>query len=259
MTHGVLSEMTVEDVKKFRTRVVVVGFGSTEPHGPSLPYGTDFFICDALCRGIVEQANRKNARALMYPTLPIGNNVNFKAFPFACRMRVRTLMLTALDIIAALEEDGIRKIMLVCGHGGNTDTLKAVVREHYDRTPPERRAFVCLADSFADESTRAIIEHPSDHGGESETSQVMCLRPELVKRNQLANQPWGKPYFGLENVYFVRPWHRHVPLSAGGENRKATARKGELLLEIKSRKLAEFVVKLAKLPWQKDFPYPRKK
>ena len=258
MTTGILSEMTIDEVRKFKPQVVVLGVASTEPHGPALPYGTDFYQCDAVCRQAVILANRKKSRVLLYPTLPIGNNVNFKVFPFACRIRVRTLMLAVLDIIEALEEDGIRKIVLVNGHGGNTDTLRAVLREHVDRTDRQRRAFVCLAQGFPDDKASRIIEHPSDHGGESETSQVMYLRPELVKKDKLQNLPFGRPLFGLGDVYYVRPWYKHVPLGGGGETRKSSAAKGKLLLESTAAGLADFLVKLAKVPWRPDFPYTGK-
>ena len=102
---GILQEMTIDDVKAFKAEVVLLGVASTEPHGPILCYGSDFFQCDGVCRRAVVRANGKGARVLMYPTLPIGNNVNFKRFPFACRVSVRTLMTTLLDIIQAIEEE----------------------------------------------------------------------------------------------------------------------------------------------------------
>jgi len=40
VSSGILMEMTVEEVEAFNTEVVVIGVGSTEPHGPHLPYGT---------------------------------------------------------------------------------------------------------------------------------------------------------------------------------------------------------------------------
>ena len=98
MASGILEEMTLDEVRDFNPEVALIGFGSTEPHGPVLPYGTDFFQCDALCRRAVQQANQQGARVLMYPTYAIGNNVNFKAWPFACRVSVRTLMLIVLDV-----------------------------------------------------------------------------------------------------------------------------------------------------------------
>ena len=100
---GILSEMTIEQVKKLDPEIVVLPVGSTEPHGPHLPYGTDTYQLNAICRNAVTAANKGGARVLMYPPLPIGNNVNFKAFPFACRIGVRTLMSVVLDVIEALE------------------------------------------------------------------------------------------------------------------------------------------------------------
>ena len=261
MVSGILEEMTMDEVKKFKTEVVLWGIGSTEPHGPIVPYGSDYFQCDGLCRRAAKYANRKKARVLMYPTQPIGNNVNFKKFPFACRMRVRTLMLLVLDVLEALEEDGVRKIVLVDGHGGNSDALKAALREHFDRTDPKRRAFVCIAGhaGMAGKDALAAIEYPSDHGGESETSRNLYLRPELVKKDMLQKLPFGKPFvksIAEGQVYFVRPWHLYVPKGGGGETRTASAEKGKALIESGAQGLAKFLVELSRAPWNPNFPYP---
>lgn len=258
MTSGILQEMTIDDVRALRPEVLVLGVASTEPHGPVLPYGTDFFQCDALVRRAVTLANQRGARALMYPTLPIGNNVNFKLFPFACRVAVRTLMRMLLDIIQAVEEDGIRKIVLVNGHGGQTETVQAVIREHIDRTPRERRAFVCMTWAPASPEARARIQHPSDHGGEDETSRMMHVRPDLVRADKLQDLPFGKPILKAAaegRIHFVRPWHAYVPMSAGGETRTASAEKGKALIESGAEGLADVLVELTQVPWNPDFPY----
>lgn len=257
---GILEEMTVEDVRGLKPEVVVIPIGSTEPHGPHLPYGTDTYQADAICRGAVLEANRAGARVLMYPTLPISNNVNFKAFPFACRISVRTLMNVVADIIAALEEDGIRKIVIVNGHGGNTDALKAALREHVDRHSPGEGAFVCLtgAGAMGAPEAAALIEHPSDHAGEAETSQMMHIRPDLVRADKRDNFPFGTPSLDAlrsSKVYYIRPWDGHVPASAGGETRAATAAKGKALVESGAAGLASFLVELCNVPWQHGFPY----
>jgi len=243
--------MTLDDVRAFGTEVVVLGIGSTEPHGPILPYGTDYFYCDALCRRAVRQANERGARALMYPTFPIGNNVNFKAWPFACRIGVRTLMLALLDVISAVEEDGVRKVVFVNGHGGNTDAIRAALREHFHNTPRERRAFVCMSTGMA--ASRAL-----DHGGEVETSCMMRLKPDLVRTEHLQDMPFGKPTLEwLEHpaVYWVRPWHLHVPMGGGGETRDSSAEKGEDYLASAAENLAALLVELSGAPWHPDFPY----
>ena len=251
--------MTLDDVRQFRAEVVVVPVGSTEPHGPILPYGTDCFQCDELARRAVLRANEKGGRVLMYPTLPIGNNVNFKGFPFACRISVRTLMRVMLDVFQALEEDGIRKIVVLNGHGGNTDALQAALREHFDRAAPAARAFVCLTAGMPSAQALESIEYPSEHGGESETSRLLFLRPELVHKEHLQDLPVGRPFVEsivLKKVFYVRPWHLHVPLGGGGETRKASAEKGRLLIESSADGLAAFLVELSQAPWNPNFPYP---
>ena len=104
--------MTIEQVRDFHPEVVVVPIGSTEPHGPHLPYGTDLFIAEAVTAEAVRLANAEDARVLRLPPLPISNNVNFKKFPFACRIRVETLMAVLGDIVDFLTEDGVKKLSL---------------------------------------------------------------------------------------------------------------------------------------------------
>lgn len=256
MKLGILSEMTIEDVRRFDARVVVMGFASTEPHGPVLPYGTDHFQCEETIRRGVLQANAAGARVLMYPTLPIGNNVNFKAFPFACRIGVHTLMQVALDVIEALEADGIRKIVLYCGHGGNTDALRAALRAHAGRRRTGEGAFVCLA--AYPPSPPELVQDPSDHGGEAEVSRILHLREDLVRGDRIGVYPCGRlavQALADPAVFFVRPWHLHVPASAGGDVTSASARKGDLLINHDADHLAGLLKALDAAELNDVFPY----
>ena len=79
MISGILQEMTIDQVREFRAEVVVLGVASTEPHGPILPYGTDFYQCDALCRGAVELAITLAAQAMGY--LPAIRNLEHPCAP----------------------------------------------------------------------------------------------------------------------------------------------------------------------------------
>ena len=259
MTDGILEEMTIEDVRAFHPEVVVFGVASVEPHGPALPYGTDYFKCDAVIRRGVTLANQGDARALMYPTLPIGNNANFQGFPFACRMAPATLMQVVLDIIEALEQDGIRKVVVYDGHGGNTDTLRATLRAHAHRRRPGEGAFVCLTpDPPGLEIVRNLVEHPSMHGGESEVSDMLYLHEPLVRADKLGVSPRGKLAVEVLNrpgIHFVRPWHLFLPASADGDVRKATRAKGQARVDGAARHLSEILIGLSKAPWTPNFPF----
>ncbi len=255
MNLGILEEMTIEDVRSFNPEVVVWGIGSTEPHGPVLPYGTDYWQCDGVVRRGVVRANEQGARALMYPTLPIGNNANFKAFPFACRISPQTLIQVVLDVLEALEQDGMRKIVLFNGHGGNTDSLRAALRAHAHRRKTGEGAFVCITSG---KGLAGVIENPSVHGGESETSRIMHLRGDLIRTDKFGVFPLGEIAIDVlqeEGVYFVKPWHLYLPVSAGGDVRKSTAEKGQKLTDYSAEFLAKLLVELTEAPWTETFPF----
>lgn len=250
---GLLEEMTVEEVRAFAPQVVVLPLGSTEPHGPHLPMGTDTWQVTRLSRLAVAAANGRGARVLLYPTLPITNNANLRRFPFALRVGVRTLMSMLVDIVTQCRDDGVRKVVLVNGHGGNPDTIRATLREiaGMDGMP-----FVCATGGIPPEGWTSPIEHPSDHGGESETSRMMWIRPDLVRGDRLADNPFGRLAVpSLARADFVRPWHLYVPASAGGETRASSADKGRAITEAAAAGLADLLVELAAAPWSERFPY----
>lgn len=251
---GLLEEMTLEDLQAFDPEVVVLPLGSTEPHGPHLPMGTDNFQVTRSCRLAVEQANRQGARALLYPTLPITNNANMRKVPFALRVGIRTLMQMLLDIASQCYEDGIRKMVIVNGHGGNPATINAALRE---MAGMDRMPFACMTMGIPGDDYVSPIEHPSDHAGESETSRMLWIRPDLVREEKFANNPLGQLRVPtLAKTTFVRPWHLYLPETAGGETRASSAEKGRKLIEQGVVPgLAKLLVELSEAPYDDRFPY----
>ena len=245
----------MEEVQGFDPEVVVLPLGSTEPHGPHLPYGTDTMQVTRSARLAVEAANAQGARVLLYPTLPITNNVNFRKLPFGLRIGVRTLMTVLVDVVTQCQEDGIRKVVIMNGHGGNSETVPAALREiaGMDDMP-----FVCTASPKPPPEFKNPIVHPSSHAGESETSRMLWIRPDLVREDRLADFPVSEPAFeGLNHAHFVRPWHLYLPESAGGEAREASADKGKSVIETNAKAMAEFLVALSNAEMDDWFPYKR--
>ena len=258
---GILTEMTIDEVETLDPEVVVLGIASTEPHGPHLPYGTDTYQTETICRRAVTAANEAGASVLLYPTLPIGNNVNFQAFPFACRIGVRTLMDVVLDVIEAIEAEGVEKIVLVNGHGGNTATLRATLREHAGRHDPGDGAFVCLTSNSGaiPPGDRDRIEHPSEHAGELETSRMLAIRPDLVDESAFDEFPILKPrleQLRSDRVTFVPRWDAYMPASAGGETRASSVEKGDAVIDGAADWIAELLVELDRIHVDELFPFP---
>ncbi|MGH7143992.1 MAG: creatininase family protein [Planctomycetota bacterium] len=253
---GILTEMTIADVRAFHPEVGVIGIGSTEPHGPHLPYGTDTFILESVTIPAVRRANAGGARVLYLPSLPISLNNNMRDFPFGLKYSVPTFMNMLADLIAQFEKEGVMKIVLVNAHGGNPDVLRAVQRDHMKR----EGAFVCLVDAggFGIEAFKTQIHMASEHAGEYETSMIMHAQPELVREECFADNPVMPvkvPCLAQAKAQFVRPWWLYLPVSAGGDNRQSTAAKGEAVTTAAIASLAEFLTDLSKAKWHKDFPF----
>jgi creatinine amidohydrolase len=258
---GILEEMTLPEVEAFEPEVVVIPCGSTEPHGPHLAYCSDTLATRDSAEGGTVLANERGVRALCYPTLPIGLNVNF-GWPFALSMTVPTYLRMLTDLCDQIEKRGVRRILLVNGHGGNTAALHAFQRQWAHRgvagTPgAEDHAFVC---STLRRSPRAgdVVEHPSDHAGEAETLEMMAVRPELVRRDQLDEFPWGTPAVKVlddPRIHWVKPWHLHVPEAAGGDARNVSVEKAARLQELNAEWIAEVICGLCSVPWSDRYPY----
>lgn len=253
---GILEEMTIADVRAFKPQVGVIGVGSTEPHGPHLPYGTDTFILESVAIPAVRLANQEGARALYLPSLPISLNNNMRAFPFGLKYSVPTFMAMLADLIAQFEKEGVKKIVMFNAHGGNPDVLRAIQRDHLKR----EGAFVCLVNvySFGLEEMKTQINATSEHAGEYETSMILHCKPNLVRKDQFADNPVMEvkvPCLTKAKAEFVRPWWLYLPVSAGGDCRASTAAKGKAVADSAIRGMAEFLKDLSKAKWHKNFPY----
>jgi creatinine amidohydrolase len=258
---GLLETMTITDFIDFRPEVAVIPVGSTEPHGPHLPYGTDTLIADGFTAESVRLANLDGARVLRLPPLPIGNNVNFKGFPFACRIRVETLMAVLADLVEFLREEGIRKVVIVNCHGGNDATIRASLRELFDRHQQEIFLCACGAGSFGGDEYGKLFDDRSPHAGEYETSMILHFAPELVISS--AFKPADPEMPAIESLAghdaeWVRPWHRLMPDSYAGRPDLASAEKGSRFSKACAAGFARFLTELSKEPWHPNFPYPKR-
>jgi len=258
---GILEEMTLPEVEAFDPQIVVIPVGSTEPHGPHLPYCSDTLCVRTVAEMGTVLANQRGTRALCYPALPVGLNVNF-AWPFALSMKVPTYIRMLMDLCEQIEKRGVRRILIVNGHGGNTSAIHAFQRDWAHRgvggmPGAEDHAFVCSALRRSPKHTD-VVEHPSDHAGEAETLEVMAARPELVRTEKLDEFRWQRPAVKMleePRVHWVRPWHLHVPAAAGGETRSVTKEKAELLAQLNGQWIAGLIVDLCRTPWSDRYPY----
>ena len=256
MREWVLAEQNHHFTRSQRWDVAVLPFGATEPHNLHMPYGTDNYQVDLIGHLACEKAYRAGARVVLLPTIPFGINTNHLKVPgaLACSVTPTTLLSLLTDLVDSLERQGIRKLVLLNGHGGNE--LKPLTRELHHRT----RVFLCVCDWFrmAADLYAGIFDKPGEHADEVETSLGLAFFPDLMQL-ELADDGAARPS-KLEAinrgwVQITRPWHLVSKNTGLGDPRAATAAKGHQLMDALVDRLSQFLIDLAAAPFDDSFPY----
>ena len=254
-----LAETNYGTVKEHRYEVAVLPLGATEPHNLHLPYGMDIIEGDLVGEKICEAAVALGAKVMLLPTVPYGTQTNQMKFPFAMNFNPSTLAAVIGDLVESLVRQGIRKILILNGHGGND--VKPVLRELYGQTPGH--LFLCNWYAIIGDVYDEIFDERDDHAGEMETSLALAYCPELVARRDdgtlTADQgEKAETRFEAVNrgwVSITRPWHLLTTNAGAGNPHAATAEKGRRLMDVLVERLAGFLVELSDAELDERFPY----
>ncbi len=252
-----LDNLRHPEIAPLGVQVAILPVGSTEPHANHLPYATDAWIAGSLATRAATRANAMGARVVVLPTMPYGVNTNLMTVPLAQSIRPSTMTAFVRDVAETLERQGIRKLVILNGHGGNATTLAAVLRELHTAHTRFFAALVHAWTPYAAE-VRQVIETGGDHAAEEETSIALALFPEKVRMDaavtardsELALESMKAPY-----IEFVRPW-QHVSDNTGlGDPARATAEKGGKLVDLFLERVSQFLKELSDAELTERFPF----
>jgi creatinine amidohydrolase len=159
-------------------------------------------------------------------------------------LTVRLLENTCSEIA----RNGLKKIVIVNAHGGN-DNLIHYLAQIQLATP--RDYVVYIAEQFYSpedaETIRAQWETKVDgHAGEKETSAIMAIHPELVRKNAMPADGEGMPLGRLQHLRDMNVdvgvwWYADYPSHYCGDGIPATAEKGNFWLDGRARGLAQVI------------------
>jgi len=177
----------VERLQAAGCRTAVVALGSTEQHGPHLPFATDTWIADALA----ERFCRRVGDALHLPALPLGCAAEHAAFPGTLSLRWDSLRGLLVDVLGGLARQGFSTVFVFSAHGGNDAFLRESTAALASAAAPAtlivhagiRLAALFHAASVAEGVPAAASGH---HAGEFETSIMLGLHPDTVRRGDVA-------------------------------------------------------------------------
>jgi creatinine amidohydrolase len=245
MRHYILEETNWKNVKNSKYEVAVLPWGATEPHNYHLPYGTDSIETAAIAAGSAEKAWKKGAKIMVLPVIPLGvQNAGQIELPFCLHTRPSTQRIILEDIVRALYNQGLRKLVIMNGHGGND--FKPVIRELMPQFPG---MFIALNEWFKMLRNQDYFEEKGDHAGEMETSIIMHYFPGLVLPLEMAGDGSTKNIRleGLINrtAWSPRHWDKLTADTGVGDPHKATAEKGKRFVEELTNIIADFFVELS--------------
>ena len=240
----VLSHTTWKIVRATEYEVAVLPWGATEAHNLHLPYGTDNYEAAHVAAESAKKAWDAGARIAVLPPIPFGVNTGQLDLRLCINMNPSTQAAVLGDIARSLEAQGIQKLVILNGHGGND--FRQMIRE----LQPTCGVFICTVNWWNCVDPKPYFDEPGDHAGELETSLMMHLAPTLVLPLSEAGEGKAKKFriTGFRDgwAWAPREWSKVTEDTGVGNPAAATAEKGKKFLEAVTERIGGFLVDLAK-------------
>jgi creatinine amidohydrolase len=223
----------------------LIPLGVIEKHGPHLPLGTDLLNVRLVALRAAQQEY-----TIVFPEY-------FFSQIFEARHQPGTLAYSQKLMWAILEEtcdelgrNGVKKIILVSGHGGNSNFLPYFCQAQLAR----RRDYAVYlyrptGDPKAEEQIRKMRKTTTGgHADEEETAVMLANRPELVHLDRAKNQSGAdqKRLTELPDFYAGIWWYASFPNHYAGDGSPATRELGELLVENEVKQLVKAIQEVKK-------------
>jgi|TARA_B100001105_G_scaffold38924_1_gene27837 creatinine amidohydrolase len=249
-----LAQTNQARLKKQMPNVAVLGASAIEAHNYHLPEGQDFLHTEAIVKRVAQMAWVKTNSVICLPTIPYGVDCNLMEFPLTIHVKQATLDLMLTEIVASLAHHGIRKILLINGHGGNDFT--PLVRQI--QADLDVFMFWCHVYEVGQDKHNEIFDTADDHAGELETSMALALFPDLVELEQ-ANSGVSRPFqFDALEQGWIKTSRKFSNLNdhcGNSDPSLATAEKGQQYLDFICQRISNFLIELAEAKINDHFPH----
>jgi creatinine amidohydrolase len=232
--------------------VVVLSVASIEQHGPHLPVITDSLVGQTLL-GLALERLEPLAQVWVVPPLCYGKSNEHRPFAGTLTLSAQTLAAVVRDVALSVARAGFRRLVLLNSHGGNPPVLDYIARDLHEETGMQL---------FSIMISRMGVQEPAPdpeeaawgmHAGDSETSWVLALAPELVHMDRTVNlgdfprMPEGIRHLAVRGpVGFSWLTADLSALGVLGNPKAATAAKGHAYVSATVDKLAGVLEEIAR-------------
>jgi creatinine amidohydrolase len=220
--------------------VCLLPMGILEKHGPHLPLGTDIFECRKVALTAAEQEY-----CIVFPTYFAGQINEARHQPGTIAYSPDLIWKMLQETCEELSRNGLKKIIIVNGHGGNNDFLR----------------YFCMSQLHSQKDYILIFFQPNDspevarkieslrqtktggHADEMETSMMRFIRPDLVK-TEMAGTQSGQNQKRLAEVPFQYTgiwWYAQYPNHYAGDATKSSIELGKVVVESEAEQLSQLI------------------
>lgn len=220
--------------------VCIIPLGIIEKHGPHLPIGTDLYES----REIAFNAAKKEY-AIVFPPYFSGQIFEARHQPGTIAYSNELMWKMLDETCKELSRNGLKKIILMNGHGGNTSFLQFFCQSQLAKH--EDYAVVLFEegrDPVIDKEIQSLKKAKLDgHAGEEETSMMYFINPDFVDQEALKSQSGmdqnrlSRLPFGYTGIW----WYAKYPNHFASDVNSPDKRLGELLITRASTQLAELI------------------
>ena len=274
-----LSVATYGVARQYKYDVAILPWGATEPHNLHLPYMTDCILSHAVAVDAAERALKEyGVRCMVLPPVMMGSqNPGQRDLPFCIHYHYETQFAILKDIVASLAHQGLRRLLIINGHGGNS--FKQMIRDIPTPNPSRGEGslntlsnepseanqaplpsggdgcFLASAEWFKMAPAKEYFDQPGDHADEIETSVMMHYHPELVRLEEAGegrSRQFAIPALREGKVWMPRHWTLVTEDTGIGNPALSTAEKGRRFADACADGFAQFLRDFARITNQSD-------
>jgi creatinine amidohydrolase len=236
--------------------VAVLPVAAIEQHGPHLPVTVDTAIVNGIVRRIIELLP-DDLPVTFLPTMPVGKSNEHTAFPGTLSLSAETLIRLWTEIGESVARSGIRRLVLLNSHGGQPQIMDIVARDLRVRLKMFAVALNYWAVGMPEGLFPLAERMHGIHGGSSETSLMLHLRPELVRNEE--RRDFVSESIAIATRYkYLRPEGAGVGFGwqtqdlnehgACGNALDADAQRGQKIIEHVAPRIVELLREVAAFP-----------
>lgn len=238
--------------------VAILPVGAVEQHGPHLPLKVD----TALVEGVVDAAlplMAADVPVLVLPTQAIGLSLEHQDYAGTLSLSPATLLAVWTELGVCVARAGVKKLLIFNAHGGNVSSMDIVARQlrmQCGLLVYHSSWFNLPQPAGVNEAFSAHEHRFGVHGGETETSMMLHLAPELVRMEHARNfasssEVRARQFPILGNGKSAKlGWamQDYNPQGAAGNAAAADAQRGQVLVQGAAASLAQLCAEIHALP-----------